>query len=448
LAPGVVLGGKYRLDRPIGKGGMGEVWRARRLDLDADVAIKVMHLGSAGDETAFARFQREARAAAGLRSPHVVQIFDFGRDEATGVPFIAMELLEGESLRERLARDKVLPAAVVCEIVVQIGRALSRAHAAQIVHRDLKPDNVFLVSHDDQVLVKLLDFGIAKSEPRPGEGLPTATGVLLGTPYYMSPEQLQSSRTVDARTDLWSLCVIAYESLTGVKPFKAATLPELAMKIALGRSERPSRVAAVPLGFDEWFARGIAVEPERRYQSASELIEALRVVARETRQVGGFASMVVAPAAEAIAGDSLSSQVSSARGAIAAPASGDGQAAPRRPRIAMYVAAALAVLVAGLAGREVLRSSDAAAPAGTAGAALSPAVVEPVSQPAATPPVAPMPLTEPVPSPAPSAVVAPGNEASAEPAKPSERRPKSAKRKPAEPSAAPPARGLDAFDQQ
>jgi serine/threonine-protein kinase len=387
LKSGVVLGGKYRLDHPIGKGGMGEVWRARRLDLDADVAIKVMSLGGGESDPAFARFQREARAAAGLRSPHVVQIFDFGRDESTGTPFIAMELLEGESLRQRLARERVLAPAVACEIVIQIGRALARAHAAQIVHRDLKPDNVFLVANDDQLLVKLLDFGIAKSETKPGEALPTATGVLLGTPYYMSPEQLQSSRAVDGRTDLWSLCVIAYECLTGAKPFKASTLPELAMQIALGRAEPPSHLGTVPAGFDEWFARGIAVDPERRYQSATELIDALRVVARETRMVGGSPPDLTLGATQGVETDSLSSQVAAARAFGEAPTTRDARLPERRRRRARNLGAAALGLLFVLTGGYYLAAG--VKPSAPAGSALAPALdtVAPVS--AAAEPLAP-----------------------------------------------------------
>ena len=279
LEPGRILSGKYRLEAEIGRGGMGSVWRATRLDLGTRVAVKVMHGQPSDNPVGFDRFGREAKAAASLNSPHVVRIIDFGLDAATHTPFITMELLEGESLAQRIDSALRLAPAVVARVITQVARALSEAHAAGIVHRDLKPANIFLVRNADEELVKLLDFGVAKA----AGGVATATGHVLGTPYYMSPEQVNSLKDIDHRADLWSLAVIASECVTGRKPFMAETLSELAMKISLGRAEVPSSVAPVPTGFDAWFARGTSVDPAGRFQTATQLALELQTVLKGER---------------------------------------------------------------------------------------------------------------------------------------------------------------------
>src|SRR5690349_5655173 len=162
VVAGSILGGKYRLISEIGRGGMGSVWRAEHLAWEAPVALKIMNRDITARPEAVARFEREVRLAAGLRSPHVVQVLDHGLDEATQTPFIAMELLEGESLARRLRRLGPLSPAEMFDIFSQLVRALTRAHAAGIVHRDLKPDNVFLVRNEEEQLAKVLDFGVAK----------------------------------------------------------------------------------------------------------------------------------------------------------------------------------------------------------------------------------------------------------------------------------------------
>ncbi|MEO8185579.1 MAG: serine/threonine-protein kinase [Deltaproteobacteria bacterium] len=175
---------------------MGTVWRAEDLRLGAPVAVKLIHQRDVNDAETLARFEAEAEIAAQLRSPHVVQVFDAGVDRETGAPYIAMELLEGESLRERLARVRSIAPVALVQIVSQVARALTRAHELGIIHRDLKPANVFLLRDGDVDVVKVLDFGIAKrshsSRPEP-----TVTGDMLGTPTYMSPEQILSSKDVD-----------------------------------------------------------------------------------------------------------------------------------------------------------------------------------------------------------------------------------------------------------
>jgi len=278
-----VLAGKYRLVSLIGRGGMGSVWKAEHLGLRAPVAVKLIDQSIEMLPEALTRFHREAQAAASLRSPHVVQILDHGVDEASQVPFIVMELMEGESLAARLERVTRLSAPETASIVSQVARALIRAHEAGVVHRDLKPDNIFLVKNEDDEIAKVLDFGIAKSKAHAiGSGTATRTGSVLGTPYYMSPEQISGSKEIDFRTDLWALAVIAYEALTGARPYTADTVGGLAIQICTQRPAPPSTYAPVPAGFDAWFDKATALEGSRRYASARELAEDLRRVCGAT----------------------------------------------------------------------------------------------------------------------------------------------------------------------
>jgi serine/threonine-protein kinase len=275
VSAGHVLVGRYRLETMLGQGGMGTIWRAQHLVLNAPVAVKVIDRTVIPDEETLSRFMREAQSAAALRSPHVVQILDYGIDGK--VPFMAMELLEGENLAQRIKRVKRLTPADTARILSHIGRAIARAHEAGIVHRDLKPENVFLVKNEDEEIAKVLDFGVAKIERHAlEEGTRTRTGSILGTPFYMSPEQAQGNRTVDSRSDLWSMGVIAFECLTGKRPFYSDGLGDLVLAICVREIPQPSAVASVPIGFDAWWNRAVARDPEKRFQSARELTDALR----------------------------------------------------------------------------------------------------------------------------------------------------------------------------
>lgn len=273
-----VLVGRYRLDERLGAGGMGSIWRAHHLVLQAPVAVKLIDREAVPDEETLGRFMREAQSAATLRSPHVVQILDYGVDDK--LPFIVMELLDGENLAQRLRKQGKLGSAETARIVTHIGRAMARAHEASIVHRDLKPENVFLIRNEDEEIAKVLDFGVAKvAVGELGEqGSRTRTGSILGTPYYMSPEQAQGNKTVDHRSDLWSLGVIAFECLTGKRPFYSDGLGDLVLQICIRDIPIPSESSSVPVGFDAWFARAVARDPEARFQSARELSDALREV--------------------------------------------------------------------------------------------------------------------------------------------------------------------------
>ena len=277
VLPGAVLAGKYTLERKLGQGGMGAVWRAEHVHLRSPVAIKLIDAQIAQHPEALARFMREAQAAAALRSPHVVQILDYGADR--GVPYIAMELLEGESLADRLARVGRLPPTEVARVITEVARAIGRAHELSIVHRDLKPDNIFLVQNDDVEVTKVLDFGIAKATQGIGTvSGDTRTGAILGTPHYMSPEQAEGTKLVDHRTDLWALGVIAFECLAGRRPFESDALGSLLLAICARPLPVPSASGLELAGFDAWFAKACARELADRFQSARELASELRRV--------------------------------------------------------------------------------------------------------------------------------------------------------------------------
>jgi serine/threonine-protein kinase len=300
LEPNRVLAGRYRLEARLGQGGMGAIWRAEHLVLQAPVAVKLIDREAVPDEDTLSRFLREAKAAAALRSPHVVQIIDYGVEGL--VPFMVMELLEGETLAQRLKRLRRLSRQETARVLTHIGRAVARAHEAGIVHRDLKPENVFLVKNEDEEIAKVLDFGVAKVEQAAlgPEGTRTRTGSILGTPYYMSPEQAQGNKAVDSRSDLWSLGVIAFECLTGRRPFYSDGLGDLVLTICVRDLPVPSDVAPVPLGFDGWFAKACAREPEARFQTARELSDALReALGLDPRDAGVFETPEIVVASNA-----------------------------------------------------------------------------------------------------------------------------------------------------
>ncbi|MEP7126452.1 MAG: serine/threonine-protein kinase [Byssovorax sp.] len=253
---------------------MGAVWLAQDTSLDTPCAIKFIHGEAAESVQMRSRFEREAKSAAQLRSPNVVQILDHGISD--GTPYIAMEFLEGEDLAQRLKRTGRLGAHQTVSILSQVAKALTKATAAGLVHRDLKPANIFLVRDEDQDLAKVLDFGVAKSS-LPDFGNPdTSTGSLVGTPFYMSPEQARGLKTIDYRSDLWALAVIVFECLTGRRPFVGDSLGNVLFKIGVDPIPMPSSVAPdLPPSLDAWWERAARRDPAQRFQTARELIDAL-----------------------------------------------------------------------------------------------------------------------------------------------------------------------------
>ncbi|SEL02395.1 Serine/threonine protein kinase [Stigmatella aurantiaca] len=265
------IGNRYLLERRIADGGMGTIWVAHDAQLQRRVALKLMALGLPASAQARSQFEQEARTIAQLQNPHVVQVHDYGVDGDT--PYIVMELLEGEDLETRLARQGRLPTAAVATLVQQVARALAAAHAAGIVHQDLKPANLFLARVDAEEVVKVLDFGLARLGAE-AQAAARPAGKVMGTPRYMSPEQLRGEPHVDHRSDVWSLAVVAYRALTGHFPFSGDVLGEV-RRGALVQAVPPSQ--ALPgLGkeLDALFAQALEETPARRFQSALEFSSA------------------------------------------------------------------------------------------------------------------------------------------------------------------------------
>ncbi len=284
LAPGIIIAERYRLERKLGAGGMGSVWLANDLSLGSTCAIKLVDPDKVGNEEVRVRFQREARAAAQIRSANVVDVFDHGL--WLGVPFIVMEYLEGEDLGARLDRKGRLDLRETYDIVAQVARALVRAHAMGIVHRDLKPENIFLVPGDDHEVAKVLDFGIAKLDQYSLRDKTTKTGSFMGTPYYMSPEQARG-RNIDWRSDLWALGVIVFQCLTGKPPFESEALGDLMGMILYDPIPKiTDRDSSLPPEVEAFWERACNRDRELRFQSAKELADALAETAMlERREV-------------------------------------------------------------------------------------------------------------------------------------------------------------------
>jgi serine/threonine-protein kinase len=404
-----IIAGKYRLLRKLGQGGMGSVWYAEHLTLHSPVAIKLIDLAIVANPEALARFLREAQSAAKLRSPHVVQILDHGVDN--GTPYIAMELLEGESLADRLARVGKLSPADTARIMTHVARAVARAHEAGIVHRDLKPDNIFIVQNDDEEIAKVLDFGIAKATSSVHEAVSssTRTGAVLGTPYYMSPEQAEGAKTLDHRSDIWALGVIAFECLLGRRPFDAETLAGLLLAICTREIPVPSQLGLVPAGFDGWFQRACARDVEQRFSSAKEAVAELKRLC-----TGAAAEPPVSDGARVFGGampDSVVAPAVSAAGRSASGLSSTNQGAtlPAARKSRAGVVLGVAVLLAAGGGVLAWRLGATALSASAASASLL----------SSTPPtVAPSPVVVPEPAPpidAPAKIALPAEVASAAP---------------------------------
>jgi len=276
--------GKYRIEKLIGKGGMGAVYQAEHVKLGKKVAIKVLLEGHRAGSDAARRFGREARAAGALGHPNIVQIFDIGTLEDE-TPFIVMELLRGETLHDHLQVAGAIPAQLAIEIMEQILSALHAAHERGIIHRDLKPDNVFLAEEHGQVVAKLLDFGVSKNIDDNTLSL-TRTGAVVGTPYYLAPEQARGDRGLDRRVDIWAAGVLMYESLTGMLPFNADNYNALLVKILQQRPVAPSRIRpTLAPALEAVIMTAMAHEADERFGTAAEMLEALEGAKRSQAQV-------------------------------------------------------------------------------------------------------------------------------------------------------------------
>jgi serine/threonine-protein kinase len=453
-----LVAGKYRVTDLLGRGGMGSVWAGTHTSLGTRVAVKFIDQEHATSREARQRFENEARAAASLRSKHVVEVYDHGVTD-DGRPFIVMEYLDGEPLDRRLDRIGRMQPKDAARIAGQVCRALSKAHAVGIVHRDLKPENVFLVWDDEDGadVAKVVDFGIAKfTDSVAASSSATRTGSVLGTPYYMSPEQARGLRSVDFRSDLWSVGVIVFRCMTGHLPFEGEAVGDVLVKLCTAPIPVPSQLAPdLPPGFDAWTARALAREPEGRFQSAADLAQSLAAVCGLTGPVmsnvsgDAFSTVLmpskVGPHVTPFSATTPSPALTPAplHGTTGAPITQTPTPLAEKPRAGTIVVAAVAALVVigiGVGVVAKLVGAEAAPVASAAQAEPAPTQAAPAAQPTpAAPPVAPS--VAPPAEPKETAAVAP----SAAPKKPPTPRPtaRPVAKKPASPSPPAPKPGTD-----
>jgi serine/threonine-protein kinase len=395
---GAIVAGKYRVDRILGQGGMGIVVQATHLQLGQPVAVKLLLPEVLGKQEVVQRFLREAQAAVRLKSEHVARVIDVGSLE-TGAPYMVLEYLDGCDLSQ-FPRAELDPGTII-DLMLQACEALYEAHSIGIIHRDIKPANFFITRRPDGgLLLKILDFGISKSQSGVEANL-TGTHVVLGTPAYMSPEQMRSTREVDGRSDLWSLGIVMYELLQGTAPFEADTFTAFAMKVAT--DPLPPITRSLPFGLAEIVYRCLEKDRERRVRDVSELVRALAPYARSATQAaitmertgtrGGVhpsALTIAAPAPATITGASGAMMT---RDLVPTKARW-----PLFAGLGIALAAGIAIaVVASSVGDEpaATRASAASAPAASAPAASAPAADDHAATTLTTPP----PVTTPPPAP-------------------------------------------------
>ena len=352
--------GNYRAVSLLGEGGMGAVYLAEHPAIGRRVAVKVLHKNYIRDENLLTRFLNEARAANAIRHPNIIEILDSGTI-ADGTPFLVMELLEGESLGTRIRRDGALPIQTAVEFCYQTASALGAAHKKGIVHRDLKPDNLFVVPdpHDpERERIKVLDFGIAKLQQSANDSVKTRTGTLMGTPIYMSPEQCRGTKTVDHRSDIYSLGIIFFEMLCGQPPFVSEGFGELVnMHLNVAPAAPSTQNANVSPAIDAIVLKMLSKNPDERFADMGELMTALKASGGST-----FVVRSAQPSSPELGGQEGGQAGSSSKAGAGSPSNpklrdttfstgvgervGGAQAGPKRrekPRWCSCVAAAAAV---------------------------------------------------------------------------------------------------------
>jgi eukaryotic-like serine/threonine-protein kinase len=385
---GDVLAGKYRIDKVLGVGGMGVVVAAHHIQLDEKVAIKFLLPQALASKETVARFAREARAAVKIKSEHVARVSDVGTLD-NGAPYMVMEYLQGGDLSEWLKQRGAMPIDLAVEFVLQACEAIAEAHALGIVHRDLKPSNLFATRRaDGSNTVKVLDFGISKTGKDTAGMQMTATSSVMGSPLYMSPEQLQSSKDVDARSDIWSIGIILHELLTGDSPFQAETMPQLVVGIMSSpppplRNKRPE----APRGLELVILKCLDKDRGKRYQTIGDLAVALLEFAPKRskisveritgvmREAGLSSSTLAVPSSSNSEGpESTGSKASWGRTDTGIPMSGS-----KKPIFIGLGAVVVALLVAGVVvqmrqgGPSPIDSASSASPGTSATATAEPA---------------------------------------------------------------------------
>ena len=401
---GELLAGKYRVDRVLGKGGMGMVVAATHVHLGQQVALKLLLDRMASDETLVERFVREARASAQLRGEHVCRVSDVDTLD-DGSPYMVMELLAGRDLASLVAETGPLPIAVAVDYALQASIGIAEAHARGIIHRDLKPANLFLTTRPDGTsLIKVLDFGIAKATKQFDHTL-TQDAAMIGSPGYMSPEQLRSARDVDVRTDIWALGVILFELIGGRLPFAADSFAEMVIRVTM---EPPAPLGVVvPPQLEAVIQSCLDKDPAKRFQNVAQLARALASFG------GPHANELATAVARVLANadrppEITAPSVASATTTLSA-AAGVTEVGRAKPRWAVLAGAAVLVLVGVLV---ALVATTGTGVAESPGSVIAPAVAAP------PPPQAP-PAAVPIAAPVAAPVVAPAVAADAAIATPS-----------------------------
>jgi serine/threonine-protein kinase len=403
LHEGLVLSGRYRLERRVGEGGMGIVWAATHTITRKTVALKFLKV--TGDEHV-KRFLREARIAGTLRHPNVVEVHDILQMPGTGTPVMVMDLLTGESLAERLERQGRLALHELASILIPVVSAVGSAHALGVIHRDLKPENVFLVASGD---VKVLDFGIAKLTAQEGEAAKTAgithTGAVMGTPFYMAPEQVFGEKTIDHRADIWAMGCIVYECLSGERPIGGDNFGQIFKAIAM--SDIPpiqQRVSGLPPDVATLVGRMLARDRDKRPRDLREVLDVFAAHTAARAEPFGAAQSVPPPSVPsqrvAVASDGAVDPLA------ATSATPPGLAAPARPseppkrRAGLFVGAAIAaIVVLGATGAGVVRLVGKRSVPDRPTSATLTATQPPSTPPAPTPTLAPTALATPTATP-------------------------------------------------
>jgi len=420
FAPGSILAGKYRIEQVLGEGGMGMVVAATHIGLGTHVALKFLHPHLVGNQGLMERFMREARASAQLRSEHVCRVSDVGQFE-DGTAYIVMELLQGTDLARMLRARGTLPPQQAVDYLLQACLGIAEAHAMRIVHRDLKPANLFVTQRPDgTALVKVLDFGVAKA-PQEGNFSLTQTANVMGSPGYMSPEQLRSSKEADARSDIWSLGVTLYELLGGRPPWHADSITELTLRIAM--DPLPPLPPRVPPELGAVLAKSMEKDPNGRYQNvaafatalapfggvnAHELAQGVARVLRGSNPVIVGGNIADAGAATVASPTTLGAS----SGAVMGAPRGKSWKVPAIIAVALVAIGGVGIVAATRGGGGSEPAPAAAAPAPQPQPSPQPQLQpQPQPQPPPQPPPQPQPSPQPQPQPPPSPAPAPAVEA-------------------------------------